>query len=422
MGQTIAEKVLSSHSGTELRAGEITVASVDFCMSQDGTSTMMIRELESLGFEAPGTRRGMAIVIDHNSPCPSADVARIHGAIRSFAQKRSLPLYDVGEGVCHQVVPERGHVMPGDLVVGADSHTCTYGALNACATGLGSTDVAAAAYTGKLWFKVPQTYAISVSGGFQERVGPKDLVLQVIGRLRADGATYKSVEFSGEGVDAMDMDGRMTIANMAVEMGAKFCPFAFDRVTVNWYRGMGLNVAEGVATDADADFERRLEFDLSDLGPKVARPHRVDDVCDVTEVDDVPVQQVFIGTCTNGRLSDLRAAAAVLRGRRIKKGLRLLVAPASRQVYMDALAEGVLSQLLKAGAVLLTPGCGPCVGTHAGIPSDGENVVSTANRNFMGRMGNNKGVGIYLASPETAAASAVTGKITDPREVRGAPR
>jgi 3-isopropylmalate/(R)-2-methylmalate dehydratase large subunit len=417
MGKTIAEKVLSSHSGKECFAGDLTVASVDFCMSQDGTSTMMIRELENLGFSAPKTSRGMAVVIDHNSPCPSVDVAKIHAKIRDFSKSKSIPLHDVGEGVCHQVVPESGKVLPGDLVVGADSHTCTYGALNACSTGLGSADVAAAAYTGKLWFKVPPSIGIDVSGGFAPGVVAKDLILDVIGKVSADGATYRSVEFAGEAIDSMSMDGRLTLANMAVEMGAKFCPFHFDTKTKEWFASVGKSVESGVSADRDAVYEKDLNFDASDLVPKVAKPHSVDNVCDVSDLAGLEVQQVFLGTCTNGRLSDLEAASSILRGERVNKGVRFIVAPASRSILMAAMDAGIVAQLVKAGAVIVAPGCGPCVGTHAGIPSDGENVLSTANRNFKGRMGNNKDVGIYLASPLTAAATALKGAIADPREV-----
>jgi 3-isopropylmalate/(R)-2-methylmalate dehydratase large subunit len=417
MGKTIAEKVLSSHSGKDCHANDIVVASVDFCMAQDGTSTMMIRELENLGFESPKTSNGMALVIDHNSPCPSVDVARIHLKIRAFAKTKDIPLIDIGEGVCHQVLPESGRVLPGDLVVGADSHTCTYGALNACSTGLGSADVAAAAFTGKLWFKVPQSISMEVDGNLSERVGAKDLALKVIGSVTADGATYKSVEFKGSTIDAMAMDGRFTVANMAVEMGAKFCPFDFDSTTATWLLSRGFRAKSTVASDSDAVYENHHEFDADDLVPKVARPHSVDNVVDASSLRGTIIQQAFLGTCTNGRLSDLEAAAQILKGRQVKKGVRLIVAPASKVVLLQAMENGVVSQLLKAGATLVAPGCGPCVGTHAGIPSDGENIISTANRNFKGRMGNNKAVGIYLASPQTVAASAIAGEITDPREV-----
>ena len=417
MGKTIAEKVLSAHAGLDSHAGEIVISSVDFCMSQDGTSTMMIRELESLGFRTPKTRNGMAMVIDHNSPCPSVDVAKIHKRMRDFARTNEIPLYDVGEGICHQLVPESGKALPGDLVVGADSHTCTYGALNACSTGLGSADVAAAAFTGKLWFKVPETHSIVVGGMMAHRVGAKDLMLSVIGSMSADGATYKSVEFSGESVESLSMDGRFTMANMAVEMGAKFCPFAFDSKTAGWLSARDLGSGASVASDPDAVFEKTYDFDASDVVPKVSKPHSVDCVVDASSLKGMQIQQAFLGTCTNGRFSDLEAAASILKGRHVSPGVRLIVAPASRAVVAEAIDGGIYAALLKAGATIVAPGCGPCVGTHAGVPGDGENVISTANRNFKGRMGNNKDVGIYLASPETVAASALTGEITDPREV-----
>ena len=417
MGRTIAEKVLGSHSGLDCRAGDIVIASVDFCMSQDGTSTMMIRELQDLGFEAPKTRSGMAMVIDHNSPCPSVEVAKIHNTIRRFAREKVIQLFDVGDGICHQVVPESGKALPGDIVVGADSHTCTYGALNVCSTGLGSTDVAAAVHTGKLWFKVPETFAINVEGILAPRVGAKDLALDVIGKLTADGATYKSIEFSGETIETMLMDGRFTLANMSVEMGAKFSPFLFDKQTSNWLASRGLSTGAPVTGDSDCDLAKELVIDADDLVPKVAKPHAVDNVVDAADLRGTEIQEAFLGTCTNGRFSDLRNAADILKDGHVKKGVRLIVAPASRAVLLEAMEGGVVSQLLKAGASFVAPGCGPCVGTHAGIPSDGENVISTANRNFKGRMGNNKDVSIYLASPDTVAASALTGQVTDPREV-----
>lgn len=417
MGKTIAEKVLSSHAGSDCSAGAVAIASVDFCMAQDGTSTMMMRELESLGFETPRTRRGMALVIDHSSPSPSANVSRIHGRIRSFARSNGIPLYDIGEGVCHQVVPESGKVLPGDLVVGADSHTCTYGAMNACSTGMGSADVAAAAFTGKLWFRVPESYRVELRGEFAPLVGAKDLALHMTGTVGADGATYKSLEYVGDGLGSLCMDGRMTVANMAVEMGAKFSPFPFDHVTRDWCASKGFDAGGAVAADADAEYEKELLLDLSDLVPKVAEPHQVDNVRDVSDLKGTQVHEVFVGTCTNGRLSDLESVVRVMAGRPVKEGVRMIVAPASKEVLLMAMDAGIISSLLRSGAVVMPPGCGPCVGTNAGIPADGENVVSTANRNFRGRMGNNVDVNIFLTSPQTAAASAVTGEITDPREV-----
>jgi len=417
MGKTITEKVLSKHSESDCHAGDIVVASVDFGMAQDGTSKLMIEELAALGFTTPKPLRGAAIVLDHSSPSPSAEVSRIHTTIKDFSTKHAIELHDIGEGVCHQVVPESGRVLPGDLVVGADSHTCTYGALNACSTGMGSADVAAAVHTGKLWFRVPESLKVCISGGFKDRVSAKDLILRLVGDVRADGATYKSVEFTGETLPSISMDGRMTISNMVVEMGAKFGPFPFDAVTSSWYASIGLSPAAGATADDDASYDRTIDVDASDLVPKVARPDRVDNVCDVSECAGTDIDQVFLGTCTNGRLSDLAAAADILKGCRVKNGLRLIVAPASRAVLMRSIETGIASQLLAAGAVFVSPGCGPCVGTHAGVPSDGERVLSTANRNFSGRMGNNNDVEIYLASPETAAASALKGRITDPREV-----
>ncbi|UCE91961.1 MAG: 3-isopropylmalate dehydratase large subunit [Methanobacteriota archaeon] len=416
MGRTIAEKVLSAHSDTDCSPGDIVVASVDYCMAQDGTSKLMISELENLGFDRPKTARGMAVVLDHSSPSPSVAVSRIHDDIRRFSNAHGVELHDVGAGVCHQVIPESGQIMPGDLVVGADSHTCTYGALNLCSTGLGSADVAAAAHTGRLWFRVPDSYKVDIHGELADRVAPKDLILDLIGSMGADGATYKSVEMGGSAVDTMPMDGRMTMANMVVEMGAKFGPFPFDEVTRSWYRGLGVDAESGVSSDEDAEYEKTVDVDASDVVPKVAVPHRVDDVHDVTDLAGVDISQAFLGTCTNGRLSDLRSAAEILRGKKVANGVRLIVAPSSRSVLLEALRLGVIQTIVTAGGVLIAPGCGPCVGTHAGIPSDGEAVISTANRNFLGRMGNNRDVSIYLGSPETVAASAVTGRITDPRE------
>ncbi|MDH3364921.1 MAG: 3-isopropylmalate dehydratase large subunit [Thermoplasmata archaeon] len=417
MGKTIVEKILSYNSCSDCWAGDVVVASVDYCMAQDGTSKLMIGDLDTLGFETPKTRNGMAVVLDHSSPSPSAEVSRIHGEIRRFANNHGITVHDVGDGVCHQLVPESGLILPGNLVVGADSHTCTYGALNLCSTGLGSADVAAAAHTGKLWFRVPETHKIRIDGSLGKCTGAKDLILALIGGIGADGATYKSTEFCGETISSMSMDGRMTMANMVVEMGAKFGPFPYDGVTASWYKSIGITSDGGVDSDDDAQFEKGMDVDASDVVPKVAAPHRVDNVSDVSEYSGVEVQQAFLGTCTNGRLEDLTVAAKMLKGRHVSRGVRMIVAPASRRILIEAVKAGVAESLLSAGAVIVVPGCGPCVGTHAGVPSDGENVVSTANRNFMGRMGNNKDVSIYLASPQTVAASAICGRITDPREL-----
>jgi len=416
MAQTIAEKILTAHAGREVSAGEIVVAAVDFTMGQDGTSMMIIDELERLGAEKVFDRERFAMVLDHSAPSPAAGTSRIHQKMRRAAEKYGSLLYDIGEGVCHQLLPERGHVLPGDLIVGADSHTCTYGALNAAATGLGSTDLAAAAYTGKLWFKVPESMRLVCRGKLAKGVYSKDLVLHLVGDIGADGATYRSIEFVGETIAALSMDARFTVCNMAVEMGAKFGIMEADETTLAWLNGRSPRAARPTAADQGARYIETREYDFSGLGPQIARPHAVDNVAPVEEVAGTPVQQGVIGTCTNGRVEDFEAAAQVLGGRRIDRHTRLICVPSSKAVLIELIERGIHRVLLDAGAVFVTPGCGPCVGTHAGIPGDYENVVSTANRNFTGRMGNPEGVNIYLASPATVAASVIEGCIADPRK------
>lgn len=416
MDKTIAEKIFTNHVGKEIFAREITVSSVDFVMAQDGTAPLAIKSFEEM---RPSKRvfdpRKIALVIDHNSPSPSEAVSALHKMMRDFASEQGVEIFDVGEGICHQLIPEKGHVRSGDLIVGADSHTCTYGALNALATGVGSTDLAAAMMTGKLWFKVPETIRINISRKFNNMVFAKDLVLFLIGKLGADGATYMSLEFGGD-LSALSMDGRFTVANMAIEAGAKFGVFEGDGVTARWF-GMGSFDKDAfIFPDEGANYYDRISIDLGEIEPLVAVPHRVDSVSRISGIGKVKVNQVFIGTCTNGRLEDLGVAASILKGKKVARGVRLIIGPASRKILLDALKAGYISDLLEAGASIITPGCGPCVGTHAGIPSDGDVVVSTANRNFKGRMGNSKAM-IYLSSPATAAASAISGYIKDPREM-----
>jgi len=416
LDKTIAEKIFTNHVGKEIFAREIAVSSVNFVMAQDGTAPLAIKSFEEM---RPSKRvfdpRKIALVIDHNSPSPSEAVSALHKMMRDFASEQGLEIFDVGEGICHQLIPEKGHVRSGDLIVGADSHTCTYGALNALATGVGSTDLAAAMMTGKLWFKVPETIRINISRKFNNMVFAKDLVLFLIGKLGADGATYMSLEFGGD-LSALSMDGRFTVANMAIEAGAKFGVFEGDGVTARWF-GMGSFDKDAfIFPDEGANYYDRISIDLSEIEPLVAVPHRVDSVSRISDIGKVKVNQVFIGTCTNGRLEDLGVAASILKGKKVARGVRLIVGPASRKILLDALKAGYISDLLEAGASIITPGCGPCVGTHAGIPSDGDVVVSTANRNFKGRMGNSKAM-IYLSSPATAAASAISGYIKDPREM-----
>lgn len=415
MGQTIIEKILSRHSDQEVHANEIVVAQVDYVMGQDGTSPLAIRAFNDMGGKEVFDRGRVAFVIDHSSPSPIEGVSALHKLMREFSREKGFRLYDIGEGVCHQLLPESGEVGPGSLVIGADSHTCTYGALNAFSTGVGSTDLAGGLISGRMWFKVPETIKFNCNGMLAPGVYSKDLILSLIGDITADGATYMAAEYVGEAIAALSQEARFTIANMAIEMGAKAGLMEADDKTLAWLRRFTDREYTPVTADPDAVYARVLEYDMSKLEPQVAKPHRVDNVAPVSEVAGKPVQQGVIGTCTNGRLEDLRIAAGILGGRKVHRDVRLIVAPSSRRVFLDAMAEGIIQSLVEAGAAVVTPGCGPCVGTHNGVPSDGETVISTANRNFKGRMGNSKAE-IYLASPATVAASALTGKITDPRE------
>ncbi|MCL2332281.1 MAG: 3-isopropylmalate dehydratase large subunit [Actinomycetia bacterium] len=414
-GQTIAEKIFSRHVGYEVFADEIVIADVDFVMGQDGTSPLAIKALAAMGYENKVFDPDkVALVIDHSSPSPLEGVSALHQQMREFSAESGARLYDVGCGVCHQLLPERGHVVPGDLVVGCDSHTCTYGAINVFSTGVGSTDGAAAMATGKLWFKVPRTIKVVFSGKLPAGVFAKDLILYLAGQLGADGATYEALEFSGPVIDALSIEARMTICNMAIELGAKAGLMATDDKTLAWVAAHGPREPHPAAPDADAQYSRVVEIDVSDLAPQIARPHAVDNVVALPDLAATPIAEGVLGTCTNGRLEDFAVAAQVIAGRKLAPGLRLIVAPASKDIYLDAMAAGYIQTFVEAGACVVTPGCGPCVGTHNGVPSDGENVISSANRNFKGRMGNSSAF-IYLGSPATVAASVLAGHIADPR-------
>ena len=414
-GKTIAEKILSAHSGTDSYAGDIVVADVDFVMGQDGTSPLAIKALERMGVDKVFDPKKVAVVMDHSSPSPVEGVSALHTIMREFGKRTGAKVYDVGCGVCHQLIPENGHVVPGDLMVGCDSHTCTYGALNVFSTGVGSTDGAAAMAAGKLWFKVPETMKVTYNGELRPGVFSKDLVLYLAGKIGADGATYKALQIDGPVIDALSVDARMTISNMAIEVGAKAGLMDADAKTLAWFEGRGEKVPAPVSADADAVYSDALVFDADEIGPQVAKPHSVDNVSPIEDVAGTPIQQGFLGTCTNGRLEDFGIAAGILKGRKVHPDVRFIVAPASKQILLDAIAAGYIQTLVEAGAALVTPGCGPCVGTHNGVPSDGENVISTANRNFKGRMGNGNAF-IYLGSPATVAASVIEGVITDPRK------
>jgi 3-isopropylmalate/(R)-2-methylmalate dehydratase large subunit len=413
---TISEEILSNHVKEEVSAGQIVISPVDFMMSQDGTTPLTIvafDKMEGKGFHDPDR---YCAVIDHNVPSPLEGVSNLHAKMRDFGSSYGGTLYDIGDGVCHQLVPEQGHALPGDVVIGADSHTCTYGAINCFSTGVGSTDLAAALITGQTWFKVPQTIKLVYDGSLLKGVFSKDVALHMVGTITHRGATYKALELHGEVIDSLSVEGRMTISNMVVETGAKVGIMRCDEKVEAYVHPRAKRPYKGVDPTEDASYERTIEEDLSDLPPMIAKPHEVDNVAEIDELVGMDINQVFIGTCTNGRLEDLTVAANILKGEKVAKGVRFVVSPSSREVMLNAMETGVMDILVKAGACITSASCGPCVGTCNGIPSDDEVVISTANRNFKGRMGN-KTSEIYLASPATAAYSAMKGKLADPREV-----
>jgi len=413
---TIVEKILAKSSGkNSVTAGEFVLSNVDVVFAHDGTALLAIESMQEIGIEKVFDANKVVFFIDHASPSPSPQISNIHSAMRKFAKKHGIRLYDVGSGICHQVLPEEGYVRPGSVIVGADSHTVTHGAFNAFATGVGSTDAAIAMSTGKLWFMVPESVKITVEGQFRDMVMSKDLVLHVLGEVKADGLTYKSVEYHGSCIDGLSVDSRMTIANMAVEMGAKCCTMELNSATEEWLKER-VGSFRQVKADKNASYSDELYVDASKLEPLVAAPSNVDNVKSVREVEGVEVDQVFIGSCTNGRIEDIKVAVKILDGHHVKA--RCIVIPASRRIYYEALHAGYLDKLVKAGCIVGFPTCGPCIGAHMGLLGDGEVAVSTSNRNFIGRMGSSSSK-IYLASPATAAASALEGKIVDPRKYGG---
>ncbi len=417
MGHTFAEKALARNAGLDsVTAGQIVIGRPDKLLSHDNSAAIS-KHFAKIGLQRVHDPEISVIVLDHVVPAAAESDAINHKVIREFvAQQGIRGFYDVGEGICHQVLPEKGHAWPGALIVGSDSHTPTHGAFGAFAAGIGRTEAAAVLATGQLWLRVPTTFRIVVSGQMPERVSAKDLILHIIGDLRADGADYRSVEFAGEAIRQMSVAGRMVLCNMAAEMGAKNAVVEPDDKTRQWLAGRVTRSYQEVHADPDAVYERVIEYDASKLIPQIAKPHTVDNVVPVTEVLGAPINQALVGTCTNGRLEDLQAAADILRGRHIAPTVRMLVLPASREILLQALEQGVARDLVEAGAMLLNPGCGPCLGAHQGVMASGEVTISTANRNFKGRMGSKEAL-TYLASPATVAASALTGVITDPREV-----
>ncbi len=415
MGKTIVEKILSRASGRDVNADDIVVAEVDAAMAHDGTAPLAIEAFREMGGKKVWDPNRIILVIDHIAPSASEGTSSLHVMMREFSREQGIKLYDVGSGICHQLMLEGSHVRPGAVVVGADSHTCTYGAVGAFSTGIGSTEMAAVFISGRLWFRVPRTLKFYIEGRLPDFVTPKDIILYILGKVGADGANYRAIEFGGPVVEQMGVSGRMTLCNMVVEMGAKAGIVEPDEKTSAYFReDFGVEVG-AMRSDDDAAYEDVLKFDVSGLEPQIACPSSVDNVKPISEVEGVEVDQIFLGSCTNGRLEDLRQAAEILRGAEVKDGVRVLIVPASRRVYLQALKEGLIEVFLRAGCTVCNPGCGPCPGGHMGVLAPGEVCLSTSNRNFVGRMGSTKAK-IYLASPLTAAASAITGRITDPRD------
>lgn len=416
MGRTFTEKILGFKAGREVRAGEIVTASPDYILSHDN-SAAIIKEFKRLGLKKVRCPQKIVIVLDHIVPPSSEEYALNHKAIRQFVGEQKIRnFFDISSGVCHQVFSEEGFALPGKLILGADSHTPTYGAFGALAAGIGRSEVASLWATDEIWLRVPETIKIEVEGKLPSGVYAKDIIMKIIGEEGADRANYKALEFKGEALKNLSLASRMVFSNMAAEMGAKNAYIEPDEKTFRWLEGKAKDEFKPVVSDLDAQYEAVLEYDISTLEPQVACPHTVDNVRTVTEVEGVRFNQALIGTCTNGRLEDLEIAARILKGRKVNPKLRALIIPASRREYLRALKEGFLENLVEAGCVILNPGCGPCLGAHEGVLAPGEVALSTANRNFRGRMGSRDSE-IYLASPATVAASCLEGKIIDPRKV-----
>ena len=415
MGLTLAEKILGEHAGKEVRAGEIIVVRVDLAYTQDGTGPLAVRKIQEMGFREVSNPKKTIFFLDHASPSPKFELSNDHTFLREFAERTGSQISDVGYGISHQVVAEK-EVRPGDVVIGADSHTCTGGALGAFATGVGSTDAAVAIALGKVWLRVPETIRVVVEGQLPIGVYGKDIILYLIGKIGAAGATYKALEFTGDTIEKLEMAGRMTIANMAVEAGAKVGLFPSDEITLNWLERMKRSQDfKRIHPDPEAAYEHTVRINAKDLKPLIACPHQVDNIKTIDEIGEVKVDQVYLGTSCNGRLEDLHTAANILKGRRIHPKTRMVVTPGSRQVNLEALKDGTMEILIESGALAMPPGCGACVGLHEGVLGDGEVCLATQPRNFKGRMGSPLSF-IYLGSPAVAAATAIEGKIADPRK------
>ena len=419
MGMTMTQKILAAHAGLKsVKAGDLIEAKLDLVLGNDITTPVAITTFDKTGFTKIFDKDKIAIVLDHYTPCKDIKSAQLCHQAREFAKRFSIThLYDVGEvGIEHALLPEKGLTAPGDLIIGADSHTCTYGALGAFSTGVGTTDMAAGMAMGENWFKVPAAIQVELTGSLQPYVSGKDVILHLIGEIGVDGALYQSLEFTGEGVKSLSMDDRFTIANMAIEAGAKNGIFPVDQVTLDYVKGRVNRPFQTYEADPDAEYEQTIDIDLSAITPTVSFPHLPENTRTIDQVGEVKIDQAVIGSCTNGRMDDMRAAAEVLRGRKVAKGVRCIVIPATQAIYLQAMQEGLLEIFIEAGAVVSTPTCGPCLGGYMGILAAGERCISTTNRNFVGRMGHVDSE-VYLASPAVAAASAVAGKIICPCEL-----
>lgn len=420
MGMTMTQKILAAHAGLEnVKAGQFIQANLDLVLGNDITTPVAVNEFKKMNCNEVFDKNKVAIVPDHFTPNKDIKAAEQCKCVREFAYEKNITNYfEIGEmGIEHALLPEKGLVVPGDVVIGADSHTCTYGALGAFSTGIGSTDMAAGMATGKCWFKVPGALKFVVTGSLNKWVSGKDVILHIIGMIGVDGALYKSMEFLGEGIKNLSIDDRFTIANMAIEAGAKNGIFPVDDITLDYVKEHSTKEYKVFAPDEDAEYDAVYEIDLGSIPSTISFPHLPDNTRTIDEAKGVDIDQVVIGSCTNGRISDLRVAAEVLKGKKVNKKVRAIIFPATQKIYLQALREGLLETFIEAGAVVSTPTCGPCLGGHMGILAAGERAIATTNRNFVGRMGHPESE-VYLASPAVAAASALTGKITNPEDVK----
>jgi len=419
MGMTMTQKILAAHAGlNKVSTGQLIEADLDLVLGNDVTAPVAIHEMEKMAIKKVFDKDKIALVPDHFTPNKDIKSAEHCKCMREFAIDQDITNYfEIGEmGIEHALLPEKGLVVAGDVIIGADSHTCTYGALGAFSTGVGSTDMAAGMATGKAWFKVPSAIKFILTGTLAQWVSGKDVILHIIGMIGVDGALYKSMEFVGDGIKNLTMDDRFTMANMAIEAGAKNGIFPVDELAIQYIKDHSSKAYKIYEADEDAEYEKTIEIDLSSLKSTVAFPHLPENTRTIDNVGDIKIDQVVIGSCTNGRIDDLRIVAKILEGRKVAKGMRVIVFPATQQIYLQAMEEGLLATFIRAGAVVSTPTCGPCLGGHMGVLAAGERAIATTNRNFVGRMGHVKSE-VYLASPAVAAASAITGKISGPSEL-----